>query len=132
MRGEKDKKLTQLQKARGSPPHARGKVVLAARSLTIDGITPACAGKSAIIPYIVVADKDHPRMRGEKFSLSSLIFASQGSPPHARGKVPICGIHNAYWGITPACAGKRQFLPGHSLERWDHPRMRGEKGPITN
>ena len=32
----------------------------------IVGITPACAGKSAEILALLISEKDHPRMCGEK------------------------------------------------------------------
>ncbi len=71
-------------------------------------------------------------MRGEKAGEPWLIPADQGSPPHARGKVPPPVGLDTLAGITPACAGKRMHLASTLRLAWDHPRMRGEKGPCAN
>ena len=92
----------------GSPPRRRGKEVIAARSTSRAGITPAWAGKSAWI--------FQPRCR------------KRGSPPRGRGKDP-----EPYWravstGITPAWAGKSAGFPTFWSLKKDHPRVGGEKG----
>ena len=46
MRGEKRWKYMEVKAELGSPPHARGKVVVLATVIATIGITPACAGKS--------------------------------------------------------------------------------------
>ena len=50
----------------GSPPHVRGKAIVAFAPGSDDGITPACAGKSGFHTYCTFLNKDHPRMCGEK------------------------------------------------------------------
>ena len=66
-------------------------------------------------------------MRGEKCVEIFHRPLVQGSPPHARGKVPDKDGSDSAHGITPACAGKSfQGLQTVHLVR-DHPRMRGEK-----
>ena len=50
----------------GSPPHVRGKAFTHTLYHSIVGITPACAGKSAIKVDCDGIGKDHPRMCGEK------------------------------------------------------------------
>ena len=87
MRGEKTLPChLQLQDI-GSPPHARGKVVTKLIARPGQRITPACAGKRLFIAFMSAAMKDHPRMRGEKRTLSDRDKSIIGSPPHARGKV---------------------------------------------
>ena len=86
MRGEKDKDDMQLYAAKGSPPHARGKVPQTDLEVKCIGITPACAGKSPHRFRRRRSDRDHPRMRGEKSKEYFLLMDSKGSPPHARGK----------------------------------------------
>ena len=51
----------------GSPPHARGKYVLAHPAAFAHGITPACAGKIPSAYCSLFSSRDHPRMRGENF-----------------------------------------------------------------
>ena len=70
---------------------------------------------------------NHPRICGEKCPHQSFQSMHQGSPPHVRGKGwNVCQV----WvspGITPACAGKSQFVHLFSPPVRDHPRMCGEK-----
>ena len=127
MRGEKGiAKYNKTEKV-GSPPHARGKGLCMVRSLFPPGITPACAGKRTACRASTSRPRDHPRMRGEKLITGTVGSDPEGSPPHARGKVPCIWLAWRGTGITPACAGKSR---AHSPERpqpGDHPRMRGEK-----
>ena len=50
------------------------------------GITPACAGKSALEPALASLHVDHPRLRGEKIHHLFKHNYNPGSPPLARGK----------------------------------------------
>ena len=70
-------------------------------------------------------------MGGEKFALPIWFIASMGSPPRGRGKVPKLSKElQALW-ITPAWAGK-SIQPDKWLDSWqDHPRVGGEKSPIS-
>ena len=111
MRGEKEGSAPVMARRLGSPPHARGK---GDASLVICGmtrITPACAGKSKPAACRNEIAQDHPRMRGEKRWRGDCDGAGEGSPPHARGKVPLVLWIDATLGITPACAGKSTSLP---------------------
>ena len=51
---------------RGSPPRVRGKVSECYESMSPDGITPACAGKSGTLRNNRRNGEDHPRVCGEK------------------------------------------------------------------
>ena len=51
----------------GSPPHARGRHLDAPARQDVQGITPACAGKTRRQCRIGSQQADHPRMRGEDF-----------------------------------------------------------------
>ena len=86
MRGEKIRRGTTPDECVGSPPHARGKGPYAFWWTDCTGITPACAGKRKRFCNLLNMYKDHPRMRGEKFFISSHAPVNGGSPPHARGK----------------------------------------------
>ena len=84
----------------------RGKGRLKERDFTLQGITPAYAGKSEIVPLFKHAIEDHPRLCGEKMTEH---FQNQfliGSPPPMRGKVTQNKYRNSHVGITPAYAGK--------------------------
>ena len=90
----------------GSPPHMRGKAKIFRRWSAEMGITPAYAGKSARILKRRTEKRDHPRVCGEKFTLSSSTAVSPGSPPRMRGKAPAQTLTGSASRITPACAGK--------------------------
>ena len=86
MRGEKVGDTPVSTHNLGSPPHARGKVGALRLLRELEGITPACAGKSDTICQTCTECEDHPRMRGEKRFPISVRKPMSGSPPHARGK----------------------------------------------
>ena len=127
MRGEKLRKGSEAVGLKGSPPLARGKVVVIVKGGNTPGITPACAGKSCLSYAAESAVKDHPRLRGEKHGKTLHRLPVRGSPPLARGK----GAFTRSWarlpGITPACAGKSQRYRRRRSAEGDHPRLRGEK-----
>ena len=83
-----EKKIGVLIRTRptGSPPHVRGKVGFIVFVQTAIGITPACAGKSAVLVRHAPPVQDHPRMCGEKYADKYDALPTLGSPPHVRGK----------------------------------------------
>ena len=110
----------------------RGKAKGDELGLSQTRITPACAGKRAAHSFQAVPPWDHPRMCGEKRNLSMLHFRRKGSPPHVRGKAAFGRECYYPYGITPACAGKRQALAKALSRSRDHPRMCGEKVSSTS
>ncbi len=66
MRGEKHSTPYDQAVGAGSPPHARGKVMVILNVIFAIRFTPACAGKSGCIIAACHLYKVHPRMRGEK------------------------------------------------------------------
>ena len=84
--GEKLFRLPLFRLPLGSPPRVRGKVTERINNLHVNGITPACAGKSENY-YSREADaQDHPRVCGEKCDFRREKYYSGGSPPRVRGK----------------------------------------------
>ena len=127
LRGEKKGFCRSRRLCTGSPPPARGEGPQKPHIIGSSGITPACAGRSEGDIFGVSIDRDHPRLRGEKSTSTSVSACSAGSPPPARGEGGYCYDDKPYWGITPACAGRR--LSKRMLAEFmkDHPRLRGEK-----
>ena len=127
LRGEKSAFRSPEELAQGSPPLARGKARCPTGECPDSRITPACAGKRSTEMHWSAGVWDHPRLRGEKYRLKRHSPTSRGSPPLARGKEITSAENRLPWGITPACAGKRN---GERMV-WkcdgDHPRLRGEK-----
>ena len=115
----------------GSPPRGRGKGKDYATAETMQGITPAWAGKSWLSLDSCLLWWDHPRMGGEKLPRKFTKAANPGSPPHGRGKVNLSILEGADTGITPAWAGKSMQAALRSSSAGDHPRMGGEK-PLSN
>ena len=66
MRGEEYVVRSSPRKGPGSPPRARGRVLLLGRRFVVPGITPACAGKRVPVPTPMQPKGDHPRVRGEE------------------------------------------------------------------
>ena len=87
MRGEDDEMLSTQKIKLGSPPHARGRRPGFERKALMQGITPACAGKTAVQTGSKSRSKDHPRMRGEDVRDPHKLGECEGSPPHARGRL---------------------------------------------
>ena len=126
MRGEHESPGKRDGIKQGSPPHARGTLMVHAWSSDMLGIIPACAGNTQCATISRTLDGDHPRMRGEHFARARRSGFRGGSSPHARG-TPLS--RRAWWrqtGIIPACAGNTHRLRTLRTCKWDHPRMRGE------
>ena len=90
-------------------------------------ITPACAGKSSIVPSSVLRRRDHPRLCGEKERTQRARGTQPGSPPPVRGKALCTPGRTHPPRITPACAGKRASPSSPWSHAGDHPRLCGEK-----
>ena len=84
----------------------RGKDPVSEYLCQLPGITPAYAGKSRILTCNEAAEKDHPRVCGEKYHDMAA----------ADRRV----------GITPAYAGKSHVVKS-PVYLVDHPRVCGEK-----
>ena len=116
----------------GSPPRVRGKPSTMYRYATINGITPACAGKTLCRQEFIYAYKDHPRVCGENFCPFAPAAPFQGSPPRVRGKRGGARGTLRLQGITPACAGKTCRSAITVTRPKDHPRVCGENAGIVS
>ena len=105
----------------------RGKAETFAVTNFFIGITPAYAGKSLRKQNEQRYFEDHPRLCGEKSSMTIVFFLLAGSPPPMRGKASRSRRFCSLTGITPAYAGKREVAGLFSHLRRDHPRLCGEK-----
>ena len=127
LRGEKFFGFQRRSLIPGSPPLTRGKVCELEEAPVTVGITPAYAGKRHLLPADRSADRDHPRLRGEKRQSQSKPSPPEGSPPLTRGKAHPSSSDSRGSRITPAYAGKRTRPAWGFLRCKDHPRLRGEK-----
>ena len=94
-------------------------------------ITPAYAEKRSSTSFKISSYQDHPRLCGEKRTECYTKSAAWGSPPPMRGKVAVMHWFAMMQRITPAYAGKRAVSPGGRKVLRDHPRLCGEKSPIS-
>ena len=111
----------------GSPPRGRGKERPAERSSGRFGITPAWAGKRESLEPSRYAQRDHPRVGGEKGCGVRRNKDELGSPPRGRGKGSVTARCVPARRITPAWAGKSLGQLSRHLVPEDHPRVGGEK-----
>ena len=129
--GEKFSESLQTLVMIGSPPPMRGKACDKRKFRRGIRITPAYAGKSGIITVEVSYMQDHPRLCGEKTVKGFRDPAEKGSPPPMRGKDATIEFRVPVLRITPAYAGKRCSHCHKTLDKWDHPRLCGEKSACT-
>ena len=115
----------------GSPPRVRGKDITLYYFRQVKRITPACAGKSCSVRRQEPSEVDHPRVCGEKVSVSAVYVVSAGSPPRVRGKVDFWRWDFLHQRITPACAGKSTIKACNTALSKDHPRVCGEKFNVS-
>ena len=108
----------------------RGKAAKAVTPQITDRITPAYAGKRFRIHITRIITWDHPRLCGEKRSMTNHFENLSGSPPPMRGKVISHCRQPARLRITPAYAGKSYFHEHSPRKSRDHPRLCGEKGVL--
>ena len=64
--GEKAALAVAVSAEEGSPPRVRGNEIIEPVIVKAKRITPACAGKSRMARAVDLAQKDHPRVCGEK------------------------------------------------------------------
>ena len=79
-----------------------------------------------MLPIVIVAIWDHPRIRGKDKKLKRSIGYRKGSPPHTRERLSNRKLEFAMCRITPAYAGKTAQEHPLLNEIEDHPRIRGK------
>ena len=112
--------------AGGSPPQVRGKLKRQPVFELDNRITPAGAGKTAVVRQAAAIAWDHPRRCGENYKQSLTRCRRLGSPPQVRGKRQHPELALLFHGITPAGAGKTGIESRKINLRGDHPRRCGE------
>ena len=117
--------MIRLMRPTGSPPRARELLAILSISLGYFGITPACAGITSPIYSFQLANRDHPRVRGNYTRALQGHLATRGSPPRARELRLMIAEYLWTIGITPACAGITWFFDFTLGRSRDHPRVRG-------
>ena len=110
----------------GTPPRARGSLLVVRRRGWVLGNTPACAGITGAPSVPMPCRREHPRVRGDHQQPVAGAAVVAGTPPRARGsRLGRDRTHRAR-GNTPACAGITRRARGRSQRAWEHPRVRGD------
>jgi len=110
----------------GSPPRARGHVVVHLGDLDAVRFTPACAGTCDALPARMACSSVHPRVRGDMSDSGPGCTSAIGSPPRARGHAHHAALAVSLHRFTPACAGTCRRTRGARGSRPVHPRVRGD------
>ena len=104
----------------------RGKRESRRKSIPVNRITPAHAGKTQRMQRGSQSMEDHPRACGENKLMLYGGFMMTGSPPRMRGKPPLRCASPRRERITPAHAGKTSTACTSRQKQRDHPRACGE------
>ncbi len=126
IRGKDCKENRRWNTSIGSPPHTRERPNQLQQRCNQDRITPAYAGKTLNQLVVIIAIRDHPRIRGKDYKIFIICTIIRGSPPHTRERrlylVPSLNVAR----ITPAYAGKTYLSVWYLNYSKDHPRIRGK------
>ena len=132
IRGEHAPKARACRQRKGSSPHTRGAPPCTGTGGTRRRIIPAYAGSTDVSGASSIAERDHPRIRGEHPASPRNHLVLAGSSPHTRGARSVDGHVTAADGIIPAYAGSTRTRCTAPRATRDHPRIRGEHvDPIT-
>ena len=130
IRGEHQDPTEPSQENIGSSPHTRGAHLQQPESARAGGIIPAYAGSTPTRPRPSRCRRDHPRIRGEHSICLKFCHLTIGSSPHTRGaRLGVAGV-GINVGIIPAYAGSTWVPSTYPALAADHPRIRGEHGPV--
>ena len=125
-RGTPRKLLSVSFPSLGSPPLTRGTQQRRDGRGKQQGITPAYAGNTNKSEYGRRRSRDHPRLRGEHYSVQWENAPLGGSPPLTRGTPNSTTEYPKMYRITPAYAGNTTTYCLKITCCGDHPRLRGE------
>ena len=126
LRGEHGAKKMKAIYDLGSPPPTRGTLFDNFQVKPVSGITPAYAGNTKVYLPLACDLWDHPRLRGEHYSLDIVLDSIKGSPPPTRGTRACILFCVLALRITPAYAGNTFTHLCIRSGVKDHPRLRGE------
>ncbi len=126
LRGEHKAMPLLFTRMTGSSPLTRGARTRPSLLFPSPGIIPAYAGSTAEHGKQRDSRRDHPRLRGEHYVMSSSISRTPGSSPLTRGALTAGRSTSDSPGIIPAYAGSTHLYFARIGFNADHPRLRGE------
>ena len=110
----------------GSSPRVRGKRFVGVPNRRLEGLIPACAGKTRADLWRRRNNPAHPRVCGENESACAGAVIDAGSSPRVRGKRVGYFAGFGVDGLIPACAGKTTRNRPPPAPAGAHPRVCGE------
>ena len=110
----------------GSSPRVRGKPIGSTGQRSLDGLIPACAGKTRCCVRGVGVPPAHPRACGENMGRMVYQLAAAGSSPRVRGKPDPPRQQRGRVRLIPARAGKTTAGIRPGSRSTAHPRACGE------
>ena len=110
----------------GSSPRVRGKPRRTSYLPHLQGLIPACAGKTSTRRESALARRAHPRVCGENTGCRGRRVIVPGSSPRVRGKLCRGSFHRRPCRLIPACAGKTILADLSHRRIGAHPRVCGE------
>ena len=110
----------------GSPPRVREGLNNFFKYDSLNGITPACAGRTYYLFSSSFIFSDHPRVCGKDDDKSRTSGNTIGSPPRVREGQNRPKSFLTKTRITPACAGRTHGILHTSHNTEDHPRVCGK------
>ena len=117
-----------LGTSEGSSPRVRGKPGIKPLSMMLQGLIPACAGKTPVRDDSTAPGRAHPRVCGENRCFLRGCGTGGGSSPRVRGKLRQALDQGRDDRLIPACAGKTRGMPANHHRDRAHPRVCGENG----
>ena len=125
--GERSGSMISSGRSRGSSPRGRGTRRRSHRGRDHRRIIPAWAGNARKSTAPGGSSPDHPRVGGERISITSVTFGNDGSSPRGRGTRLAHGGRRPRIRIIPAWAGNAASGSRRSGRPSDHPRVGGER-----
>ena len=116
----------------GSSPRVRGKQPQAFERAVVDGLIPACAGKTEQSRWHRLRRPAHPRVCGENVLTPFQTLETPGSSPRVRGKRSLYACSSVHLRLIPACAGKTESTRRVICNSLAHPRVCGENTPAKS
>ena len=124
--GENSSSMVSVASVAGSSPRVRGKRLRRLARHSRGRLIPACAGKTAPVPTLMVSSTAHPRVCGENILMDINKLLLGGSSPRVRGKPWGYPPGTLVTWLIPACAGKTSSELRRSRPTAAHPRVCGE------
>ena len=126
--GENAVGVAREKRASGSSPRVRGKRVQVIHHTLVEGLIPACAGKTSTSAAALVCSAAHPRVCGENARCGLLALPALGLIPACAGKTRCCASWSTATRAHPRVCGENRIWRDNRLKVvGSSPRVRGKR-----